>query len=67
MQAGRELDAKVAEKVFGQTDFNHLPAVWREDENTDGFVCPRCGIDESSFDDYPCIDSYSRNISAAGR
>jgi hypothetical protein len=59
----RQLDILIAEKVMGQTDFSHLPVVWREDENTDGFVCPRCNT--SGDDSNPCVLYYSSDIADA--
>lgn len=69
LEAGRELDALVAEHVIGQTDFNHTGFFWEEGmmedgDGWDGFYCPRCNSSESDKV-AKCAKRYSTDIAAA--
>lgn len=69
LKGGPELDRIVAEKLFNQTDFAHLPAKYQEGVTEDGedgwsgWYCPRCGA--SPNDETPCVKHYSTDIAAA--
>lgn len=66
MNAGRELDAMVAEKVMGETDYEH--GELGEDSSGDPY-CSRCRMSGSwgdqIFSDERCIPAYSASIAAA--
>lgn len=69
LEAGRELDALVAEKVMGLS-LEHLPTVYEKGNTEDGqdgwsgFVCPKCRRSQDMLDE-PCAKAYSTNIAAA--
>jgi hypothetical protein len=69
MEAGREMDALIAEKVMGQTDFSHVGFFWSEGttedgkDGWDGFQCPRCNA--ADRDTGKCCKHYSTDIKAA--
>lgn len=70
MPAGREMDALVAEKVMGQTNFLHPGFYWEERSTEDGdgwngMVCPRCGANETDNWKEKCTKHYSTDIVAA--
>lgn len=68
MKAGREMDALVAEKVMGQTNFTHPGFFWQEKNYADGdgwegFYCPVCDASQDTEDG--CCIRYSTDIAAA--
>lgn len=66
-----EIDKLVAEKIFGQLEYEHLPPQWIEEVTRDGtdgwvgFFCPRCHCPEDLYNTKACCPNYSGDISAA--
>ena len=66
MPADKEIDALIAEKIMGQTDFSHVGFYWSEGTTSDGkdgwdgFQCPRCNAEKGNTE--KCVEHYSTNI-----